>query len=100
MAVNAKNWQELKKPNTLEKKLAGGDSRRRAVFVAEPLERGFGMTLGNSLPRGLLLTRPRQPPPPSAAEPPSGRRRPVDQDRRRPSRVLEPRRRPRGRHRH
>jgi DNA-directed RNA polymerase subunit alpha len=53
MAVNAKNWQELKKPNALEKKV-GGDTRRRAVFVAEPLERGFGMTLGNSLRRVLL----------------------------------------------
>src|SRR5436309_5300201 len=53
MAVNAKNWQELKKPNALEKK-PGGDSRRRPVFVAEPLERGFGMTLGNSLRRVLL----------------------------------------------
>jgi len=54
MAVNAKNWQELKKPNTLEKKQSGGDSARRGVFVAEPLERGFGMTLGNSLRRVLL----------------------------------------------
>jgi DNA-directed RNA polymerase subunit alpha len=54
MAVNSKNWQELKKPNALEKKQGGGDSRRRAVFVAEPLERGFGMTLGNSLRRVLL----------------------------------------------
>src|SRR5512142_3225358 len=54
MAVNAKNWQELKKPNALEKKQSGGDSRRRAVFVAEPLERGFGLTLGNSLRRVLL----------------------------------------------
>lgn len=53
MAVNAKNWQELKKPNALERK-AGGDARRKAVFVAEPLERGFGMTLGNSLRRVLL----------------------------------------------
>jgi DNA-directed RNA polymerase subunit alpha len=53
MAVNAKNWQELKKPNSLERK-PGGDSRRKAVFVAEPLERGFGMTLGNSLRRVLL----------------------------------------------
>ena len=53
MAVNAKNWQELKKPNALEKK-PGTDARRRAVFVAEPLERGFGMTLGNSLRRVLL----------------------------------------------
>jgi DNA-directed RNA polymerase subunit alpha len=53
MAVNAKNWQELKKPNSLERRI-GGDARRRAVFVAEPLERGFGMTLGNSLRRVLL----------------------------------------------
>src|SRR5438270_9467059 len=53
MAVNAKNWQELKKPNALERR-PGGDSRRKAVFVAEPLERGFGMTLGNSLRRVLL----------------------------------------------
>ena len=54
MAVNAKNWQELKKPNALERKPGAGDARRRASFVAEPLERGFGMTLGNSLRRVLL----------------------------------------------
>ncbi len=54
MAVNAKNWQELKKPNALERKTGTGDTRRKAVFVAEPLERGFGMTLGNSLRRVLL----------------------------------------------
>jgi len=54
MAVNAKNWQELKKPSALEKKAGGGEGRHRAVFVAEPLERGFGMTLGNSLRRVLL----------------------------------------------
>ncbi|HEY0629279.1 MAG TPA: DNA-directed RNA polymerase subunit alpha, partial [Sphingomicrobium sp.] len=53
MAVNAKNWQELKKPNALERK-PGTDQRRKASFVAEPLERGFGMTLGNSLRRVLL----------------------------------------------
>ena len=53
MAVNVKNWQELKKPSSLEKK-STGDARRKAVFVAEPLERGFGMTLGNSLRRVLL----------------------------------------------
>ncbi len=47
MAVNAKNWQELKKPNGLEKK-SGGDGKRKATFIAEPLERGFGLTLGNS----------------------------------------------------
>ena len=53
MAVNAKNWQELKKPNALERK-HGSDIKRKASFVAEPLERGFGMTLGNSLRRVLL----------------------------------------------
>ena len=53
MAVNSKNWQEMKKPNALEKR-AAGDARRKATFVAEPLERGFGMTLGNALRRVLL----------------------------------------------
>ena len=53
MAVIAKNWQELKKPNKLDVKV-GGDARRKATFVAEPLERGFGLTLGNSLRRVLL----------------------------------------------
>jgi DNA-directed RNA polymerase subunit alpha len=48
-----KNWQELKKPNSLEIK-AAGDGKRKATFVAEPLERGFGLTLGNALRRVLL----------------------------------------------
>jgi DNA-directed RNA polymerase subunit alpha len=52
VSVNAKNWQELKKPNALEKK--GGDGKAKATFVAEPLERGFGLTLGNALRRVLL----------------------------------------------
>ncbi|MEY5008538.1 MAG: hypothetical protein RL764_1854, partial [Pseudomonadota bacterium] len=53
VAVNLKNWQELKKPDTLEKKTSG-DPLRKATFVAEPLERGFGLTLGNALRRVLL----------------------------------------------
>lgn len=53
MSVNSKNWQELKKPNNLEIK-SGVDPRRKATFVAEPLERGFGLTLGNALRRVLL----------------------------------------------
>jgi DNA-directed RNA polymerase subunit alpha len=53
MTVNMKNWQELKKPNSLDIK-SGGDGRRKATFVAEPLERGFGLTLGNALRRVLL----------------------------------------------
>jgi DNA-directed RNA polymerase subunit alpha len=54
VAVNTKNWQELKKPDTLEKKNSGGDALRKAAFTAEPLERGFGLTLGNALRRVLL----------------------------------------------
>ena len=53
MSVNMKNWQELKKPNALEIK-EGGDKQRKTTFVAEPLERGFGLTLGNALRRVLL----------------------------------------------
>ena len=48
-----KNWQELIKPNTLEV-VPGSVPGRRATIVAEPLERGFGLTLGNALRRVLL----------------------------------------------
>ncbi|MCW8836068.1 MAG: DNA-directed RNA polymerase subunit alpha [Rhodospirillales bacterium] len=48
-----KNWQELIKPTKLEIK-SGSDSGRTATIVAEPLERGFGLTLGNALRRVLL----------------------------------------------
>jgi DNA-directed RNA polymerase subunit alpha len=51
--VIQKNWQELIKPNKLEVQ-SGHDPRRMATLVAEPLERGFGLTLGNSLRRILL----------------------------------------------
>ena len=53
MSVNIKNWQELKKPNSLEIK-PGNDPKRRATVIAEPLDRGFGLTLGNALRRVLL----------------------------------------------
>ena len=48
-----KNWQELIKPNQLVV-TQGNDPLRQATFVAEPLERGFGLTLGNALRRVLL----------------------------------------------
>jgi DNA-directed RNA polymerase subunit alpha len=48
-----KNWQELIKPNKLKTE-SGHDAGRTATIVAEPLERGFGLTLGNSLRRVLL----------------------------------------------
>jgi len=47
------NWQELIKPTKLEVS-SKGDVDRVATIVAEPLERGFGTTLGNSLRRILL----------------------------------------------
>ncbi len=48
-----KNWTELIKPNRLNIE-AGAEPARLATVVAEPLERGFGMTLGNALRRVLL----------------------------------------------
>ncbi|MDJ0631480.1 MAG: DNA-directed RNA polymerase subunit alpha [Rhodobacter sp.] len=48
-----RNWQELIKPNQLEVK-PGNDPARQATVVAEPLERGFGLTLGNAIRRVLL----------------------------------------------
>ena len=48
-----KNWQELIKPSKLEV-TPEGDGSRYARIVAEPLERGYGMTLGNALRRILL----------------------------------------------
>jgi DNA-directed RNA polymerase subunit alpha len=48
-----KNWQELIKPQGLESK-PGADPSRVATLVAEPLERGFGLTLGNALRRVLM----------------------------------------------
>ncbi len=48
-----KNWQELIKPNKLDVN-SGHDPATSAQLIAEPLERGFGLTLGNSLRRVLL----------------------------------------------
>jgi DNA-directed RNA polymerase subunit alpha len=51
--VLQKNWQALIKPNKLSVE-PGQDPARAATVVAEPLERGFGLTLGNALRRILL----------------------------------------------
>ena len=48
-----KNWRELIRPKRLEIE-TGEDPSRYAKFVCEPLERGFGTTLGNALRRVLL----------------------------------------------
>ena len=48
-----KNWRELLKPNVVNMQ-AGSDPEKKATLVVEPLERGYGITLGNSLRRVLL----------------------------------------------
>ena len=48
-----KNWLELIKPEKIEI-IPGEDKLRNATLVAQPLERGFGLTLGNALRRILL----------------------------------------------
>ena len=48
-----KNWQELIKPTQLVVK-PGNDPHRQATVIAEPLERGFGLTMGNALRRVLM----------------------------------------------
>ncbi len=51
--VLQRNWQELIKPAALDIQSAA-DPKRKATVVANPLERGFGLTLGNALRRVLL----------------------------------------------
>ena len=48
-----KNWQELIKPNKVDISTSK-DPKRFGTVVVEPLERGYGLTLGNALRRVLL----------------------------------------------
>ena len=52
LEVNVKNWKSLIKPAKLDVKLS--DDKTIAKITAEPLEKGYGLTLGNSLRRVLL----------------------------------------------
>ena len=47
-----KNWKALIKPNKLE--ITSSQDKTTAKVIAEPLEKGFGQTIGNSLRRILL----------------------------------------------
>jgi len=47
-----KNWQDLIKPSKLD--IQNSKDERKAQIIVEPLERGFGITLGNALRRVLL----------------------------------------------
>jgi len=50
--VNTKNWNKLIKPTKLDVQLS--QDKSYAKIIAEPLEKGYGLTLGNSLRRILL----------------------------------------------
>ena len=50
--VNIKNWKSLIKPAKLE--VQQSDDKSFAKIIAEPLEKGYGLTLGNTLRRILL----------------------------------------------
>ena len=47
-----KNWKALIKPNKLD--ISSNEDKTVAKVIAEPLEKGFGQTIGNSLRRILL----------------------------------------------
>ena len=48
-----KNWMELIKPSKMDVNVQENDGRK-GMLIAEPLERGFGLTLGNAIRRVLL----------------------------------------------
>ena len=50
--INVKNWKSLIKPGKIDVNLS--DDKSYAKIIAEPLEKGYGLTLGNSLRRILL----------------------------------------------
>ena len=47
-----KNWKTLTKPSKLE--ITSNEDKSIAKVIAEPLEKGFGQTIGNALRRILL----------------------------------------------
>ena len=50
--INVKNWKSMIKPGKLDVNLS--EDKSYAKITAEPLEKGYGLTLGNSLRRILL----------------------------------------------
>ena len=51
--INARNWSELVKPEQIVREEENSDGTH-GKFVCEPLERGYGTTIGNALRRVLL----------------------------------------------
>ena len=48
----SQNWKALIKPNKLN--IQSSDDKSFTTVVAEPLEKGYALTIGNSLRRILL----------------------------------------------
>jgi len=51
--VLQKNWMELIKPSKMDVNV-NNNNDKKGTLIAEPLERGFGLTLGNAIRRVLL----------------------------------------------
>jgi len=52
ISANDKNWKAMIKPTKLDIQIS--EDKTKAKIIAEPLEKGYGLTLGNSLRRILL----------------------------------------------
>ena len=50
--IISNNWKELIKPNKLN--IQSNDDKSITTVIAEPLEKGYALTIGNSLRRILL----------------------------------------------
>lgn len=53
-SMQTRNWRDLIRPKSLVEEDRDSHSDHYGKFVCEPLERGFGITIGNSLRRVLL----------------------------------------------
>jgi len=52
--INTRNWSELVKPEQIRRDSSAADGAMYGKFVCEPLERGYGTTIGNAMRRVLL----------------------------------------------
>lgn len=53
--INTRNWSELVKPDQISRASESADTMY-GKFVCEPLERGYGTTIGNAMRRVLLAS--------------------------------------------
>ena len=51
--VNVKNWKSLIKPAKLDVKIS--DDLTQATIVAEPLEKGYGLTLRKFIKKNFII---------------------------------------------